>query len=336
VLIIADDLGMNDIVGYVPTPHIDSIGARGAIFKTAYAGHPTCAPSRASLFTGRYAPSFGFEYMPLARPFARLISYNFSAVAYPSRVAPVSRTRGNPPLGAQAVPLEREMLAEALQKRGYDCFHLGKWHLGQGAAFTPRRRGYNASLGFLGGGSLYAARGDPAVVEAAPAGSVFDEVVARLLQYGVSFNDGPRFTPDRYMTDYLSEQTARLVQVLHGPGEAQRPFFISLAYNAVHDPMQALRSDYFSPAVQRIPLDDGTTGTCEENACEDRQLIHDAGRNLARVHGAMVLALDRGVGTVLSALERTGTVLYCTCIHACGHLHYMLYLYKPSCCRHRE
>ncbi len=62
VLILADDLGWNDLTfgsggvadGTVPTPRIDSIAAEGVSFRNGYAGNGTCAPSRAAIMTGRY------------------------------------------------------------------------------------------------------------------------------------------------------------------------------------------------------------------------------------------------------------------------------------------
>ena len=79
VLILADDLGWNDITHYgggiaggtVPTPNIDSIARQGMHFPRAYAGNATCAPSRAALLTGRYGPRSGFEFTPTSPAFAR-------------------------------------------------------------------------------------------------------------------------------------------------------------------------------------------------------------------------------------------------------------------------
>lgn len=51
--------GFNDISYYgggiegLPTPNIDSIGTDGVGFTNGYAGHATCAPSRAAIMTGR-------------------------------------------------------------------------------------------------------------------------------------------------------------------------------------------------------------------------------------------------------------------------------------------
>lgn len=70
VLIVADDLGWNDLTvngggvagGTVPTPSIDAIAQAGINFVSSYAGQGTCAPSRAMMMTGRYGSRFGFEF----------------------------------------------------------------------------------------------------------------------------------------------------------------------------------------------------------------------------------------------------------------------------------
>ena len=72
VLILADDLGWNDLTfggggvagGTVPTPNIDSLAADGVQFRNGYAANGTCAPSRAAIMSGRYGTRFGFEFTP--------------------------------------------------------------------------------------------------------------------------------------------------------------------------------------------------------------------------------------------------------------------------------
>ena len=64
VLILADDLGWNDLTfngggvagGTVPTPHMDSIAAEGVNFSNGYAANGTCAPSRAALMPDPTVP----------------------------------------------------------------------------------------------------------------------------------------------------------------------------------------------------------------------------------------------------------------------------------------
>ena len=63
VLIYADDLGWRDLSvqgsGYYETPNIDRLAAEGIRFTDAYANAPNCAPSRAALMSGQYAPRTG-------------------------------------------------------------------------------------------------------------------------------------------------------------------------------------------------------------------------------------------------------------------------------------
>ena len=72
ILILADDLGFNDVSlynggagdGTLMTPNIDRIGKEGVRFNNGYAASASCSPSRASLMTGRYATRFGYEFTP--------------------------------------------------------------------------------------------------------------------------------------------------------------------------------------------------------------------------------------------------------------------------------
>ena len=67
VLILADDLGYNDISLHgntrVRTPNIDRIGREGVWFTRGHTTAPVCSPSRAGLLTGRHQQRFGFEYV---------------------------------------------------------------------------------------------------------------------------------------------------------------------------------------------------------------------------------------------------------------------------------
>src|SRR5258708_18927692 len=58
IVIVADDLGCHDLgclgAADLKTPNIDALAAGGTRFTNWYAAAPVCAPSRASLLTGRY------------------------------------------------------------------------------------------------------------------------------------------------------------------------------------------------------------------------------------------------------------------------------------------
>jgi hypothetical protein len=65
VLIMADDLGYND-VGFhgstvIKTPHLDRLAAIGTQFSDAHVTASVCSPSRAGMMTGRYQQRFGHE-----------------------------------------------------------------------------------------------------------------------------------------------------------------------------------------------------------------------------------------------------------------------------------
>ena len=68
VLIVTDDMGFNDISlynggagdGTLQTPSIDALAQQGVTFTNGYAANAVCAPSRASIMTGRYSTRFGF------------------------------------------------------------------------------------------------------------------------------------------------------------------------------------------------------------------------------------------------------------------------------------
>ena len=77
------------------------------------------------------------------------------------------------------------------------------------------------------------------------------------------------------MTDYLGREAVRAIEA-----NRNRPFFMYLAFNAPHTPLQALKSDY--------------------------DALGQIGDHRLRAYGAMIRALDRNVGLVLDALRAQG------------------------------
>jgi arylsulfatase A-like enzyme len=295
ILIMADDLGFNDVsitgqgVAGTPTPNIDAIGREGVVFTQGYAGNATCAPSRAALMTGRYATRFGYEFTPtdvklpgwfptsLIRPdamFARNIA-NFASDWDVKPVFDEEAAKNLPPPGNKGMPASEITIAEQLQSRGYHTVHLGKWHLGEAKGMRPEDQGFDESLGFMIGGQMFLPEDHPQVVNSKQDFDPIDRFLWANLPYSLQYNGGQRFAPDRYMTDYLSHQAVQSIRA-----NRNRPFFMYLAYNAPHTPLQALKSDY-----------DALSGIKDHRA---------------RVYAAMVRALDRGVGQVMAELKRQG------------------------------
>mgnify|MGYP000523487183 CR=1 FL=1 len=283
VFILADDLGYNDITlngggvagGAVPTPAIDSIARQGVTFANGYAGNATCAPSRAAIMTGRYATRFGFEFTPTPVAFSRVVGGHAGDRLHPSRFNAAEVKNVPKDDNTEAVPSTEVTIAEALKTRGYHTVHLGKWHLGGIKGSRPEDQGFDESLGFMAGASLFAPVGDPSVEESRQDFDPIDKFLWGALPYAVQYNGGPLFHPNRYMTDYLTDQAVAAIDA-----NRNRPFFLYLAYNAVHTPLQAPKADY-----------DALSGI------KDHRL---------RVYGAMVRNLDRNVGRVLQALKDRG------------------------------
>ena len=274
VLIVVDDLGFNDVTFYgggiadgsVATPNIDGIATQGMHFINGYAGNGTCAPSRAALLTGRFATRVGFEFTPASPAFARMTAGD----AYIAENA-----ENYPPSTQLGLPTSEVTLPELLKQRGYHSVAVGKWHLGEVDGMRPIDQGFDEFLGFLPGAALFMPENDANVVNSKQDFDPIDKFLWANLKYAVQYNNGERFSPDSHMTDYFSRQAVRVIEA-----NRYRPFFLYLAYNAPHTPLQAEKADYDALAH----ISDHTE----------------------RTYAAMLRGLDRGIGQVLTALEDNG------------------------------
>ena len=283
VLIVADDLGFNDITHYggglvggkVPTPHIDSIARGGVDFRNGYSGNATCAPSRAAIMTGRYSTRFGFEFTPTPKQFMKVIGGYQTAGQLRGPIYHPEREAELIPYEDMGLPTSEISLARLLQGAGYHTVHLGKWHLGDSPQFRSYAHGFKESLSLLHGASMFLPTRHPDVVNAMQDYDPIDKFLWAAEVWGIRHNDAEPFQPPKYMTDYLTDEAVKVVAA-----NKQRPFFMYLAYNAPHTPLQATREDY--DALSFIP---------------DHTL---------RVYAAMVRSLDRNIGRVLQALKDQG------------------------------
>jgi arylsulfatase A-like enzyme len=206
--------------------------------------------------------------------FARNIAHTESDWEHKPIFDDAAAARAAPP-GAKGVPAAEITVAEQLKSRGYHNIHLGKWHLGEAKGMRPEDQGFDESLGFIIGGQMFLPENDPNVVNSKQSFDPIDKFLWANLPYSVQFNGSARFAPDRYMTDYLTDQALAGIRA-----NRNRPFFMYLAYNAPHTPLQALKADY--DALPQI---------------KDHRL---------RVYAAMIRALDRGVGKVMAELKAQG------------------------------
>jgi len=158
------------------------------------------------------------------------------------------------------LPTNEYTLGDHLKAAGYRTACVGKWHLGDGDAFYPTRRGFDYFCGFRGGSSTYF-----------PSAEMNKNQIERNGLKVTEFSSS-------YLTDFFTDEAIRWMQ---GSGtnrdDSKKPFFLYLAYNAPHGPLEATPEDlkHFSQ-------------------------ISDPKR---RTYAAMVYAMDRGVGRVLDWLK---------------------------------
>ena len=278
ILILADDMGYNDISlhnggaadGTLKTPHIDSLAKNGVWFTKGYAANATCAPSRASIMTGRYATRFGFEFTPVP-DLGQLVVRWLAEEDDDDLRARIDNeiARNLPSFMDQGMPSDQITIAEILKLQGYYTAHIGKWHLGHSAGMSPLNQGFDDSLSLAG--AYYLPEDHPDVMNAKFETSI-DKMVWSGSQYAARFNGGDYFAPDKYVTDYYTDEAIKVIEK-----NKNRPFFLYLSHWAIHNPLQAIRSDV-------------------------DQMSHMSGHNL-KVYSGMIRALDRSVGEIIKTLK---------------------------------
>jgi arylsulfatase A-like enzyme len=123
---------------------------------------------------------------------------------------PGPEASSNPEFG---LPRNIPSLAEKLQQAGYATGMIGKWHIGFQDGMRPDQRGFDYHYGFLGGAHPYQT--------SAPAAN-------RILR------NGQPTQPKKYLTDQFADEAVEFVE-----RSKDKPFFLYLAFNAVHSPMGA-------------------------------------------------------------------------------------------------
>lgn len=282
IVIVADDMGFNDVSFYnggaadgtLQTPNIDSIGHDGVAFTNGYSANAVCAPSRASIMTGRYSTRFGFEFTPFFKIGVSIFETMSENDPSPLKLI-VHRKEADAmkPLEENGMPPSEVTVAEVLKSAGYQTAHIGKWHLGGIGDMRPEKQGFDDSL-YLSGIS-YLPADSPDVVNSKQDFDPIDKMVWASARYSTQFNGSHPFKPAGYITDYYTDEAIKVIEA-----NRNRPFFLYLAHWGIHNPLQAKKEDY--DALSHIT---------------DHPL---------RVYAAMITALDRGVGRVLDALKANG------------------------------
>ena len=285
ILIVADDLGYSDLQSYgnvrIHTPNIDSLGSGGVRFTQAYVTSPICSPSRMGLMTGRYQNRFGGEYMPYDKfdpAFLKSIRRDYM---WDKKKFPGLRTL-KPHLGLNkgkyqtGLDLHEIILAQLLKSQHYATGLVGKWNLGDDSGNHPYERGYDYCYYFDGALTRYV--DDPVDTS---------RYINKHLPW--AFSELPAWTPRAaatairegrneikdtgYLTFSIARRGAQFIE-----DNKDHPFFLTLTFNAPHDPFQVPKSNF------------------------DR--IQNVNDSVKQVYYGMIEALDDAVGSIVEKLKQ--------------------------------
>lgn len=159
----------------------------------------------------------------------------------------------NPGPEPQGLPLSETTLADRLRKAGYKTGLVGKWHLGRGEGYQPLDRGFDEFYGFLAGAHPY-----------------------RPGKGETIYRNREPVVETEYLTDAFGREAVDFIE----RQRAGEPFFLYLAFNAVHTPMEAQQ--------ERLAAFAG---------------ISDPKR---RTYAAMMSAMDDAIGEVIAKLDEAG------------------------------
>ncbi len=169
---------------------------------------------------------------------------------YPHRTGSIDTLEAR---GLDRLRLGEITLADILRSAGYATGLVGKWHNGAlDARYHPRSRGFDEFVGFQGGWNPY-------------------------YRYRLDRNSTIEFGDrEHYLTDVFSDAAIDFVQ-----GHSSQPFFLQLAYNAPHFPLEA--PEAITQKYIRAGFGLGTS------------LIY-----------AMIEVMDAGIGRLCERLEQLG------------------------------
>ena len=291
IVILLDDLGYSDLGCYggeINTPHLDRLASAGTRF-TGYTTVPMCTPARAALLTGKNPHSVGCGWLTHNDP------------GYPGYRGEMS--------------LDAPTMAELLRAQGYSTLAAGKWHNtydhnaqpGGDMRSWPLQRGFDRFYGFLGAETSYFQ----------PDRMMEGNEPTQVASYPADY-----FAPDDYTgraVGWLAEQRA---------STPHKPFFLYLAFQTPHTPLQAKAADLarvrgrydagwdvlrrqryerqcamslIEPNADYAPRNPGVpawdTLTPEQQALYARHM---------EIYAALVGNADDNVGRLLQFLERSG------------------------------
>ncbi len=153
--------------------------------------------------------------------------------------------------GLDRISLQEKTIADYFKAADYATGMIGKWHNGLfDKRYHPNARGFREFAGFLNGGMNY-----------------YDWIL--------DYNGAPRHSNGQYLTDVFSDEAVRFIE-----RHKQGPFFLYLAYNAPHDPLEA-----------------------PGHLVEKYKALGNFNDTVSTIY-AMIEQMDSGIGRMLDTLEK--------------------------------
>ncbi len=301
IVILADDLGYSDIGCYggeIKTPNLDYLAAQGLRF-TQFYNTSRCCPTRAALLTGLYNHNAGIGEM--------------------TTDTHIEGYRG-------AITKSTVTLAEVLKDAGYRTAMSGKWHVSNTIVQpTPK-----AQLDWLNHKTNFPLFSP---IEQYPTNRGFEKFFGTIwgvVDFFDPFSLVSGTTPitevpkDYYHTDAICDSASSYIQEF---SKGDKPFFLYVAQNAPHWPLQAkpediekykdtytkgwdpIRQARYDRMVKAGIINPKTTKLSpringelkwEDNPDKDWDAMAMA------VHAAMIDRMDQGIGRIINTLKKTG------------------------------
>ena len=279
ILIVADDLGYNDISyngnTLIETKNIDQIAKNGINFSRAYATASVCAPSRAAFLTGNYQQRYGFEFLPdLFNYSPRVRKADFKRFGHQDNFK--KWYENDTPINKRGLNPFVNTIGDYLKKMGYQTSVIGKWHMGTHSKFNATNFGFDFHYGISGAGSLYAPINQDNIIESRHTWDFADFIIWQATNYH-TLENGKKTIPknSEYLTDVFTKRAVDYIKV-----NKNKPFFLHLSHMAPHGPFQAQKKYY-------------------------DQFTHIKDHN-KRVYYAMIKNLDDSIGEIKKALNDEG------------------------------
>ncbi len=186
---------------------------------------------------------------------------------YPDRVGIPQILVSRPAFDVPGLKAGEHTLARSLKSLGYRTAAIGKWHLGSAPESRPRAQGFDEFFGFFSGWTDYYSH-------------TYYQLGGQPIFHDLWRNDEEVWEQPTYQTELLGREAKAFIK----RQSAAQPFFLYLAFGAVHYPMMAPQR-----YLDKLP----------KTMDRDR-----------RLHAAVVMAMDEAIGSVLEGLDSNTVVFF--------------------------